>query len=86
MAVGVLPEAEEGNGSGAGMSDIEAVDGAVVLDQRLHGGFPEDAVASGGLDSEEVGVGELHKEACSLAEVAPYGVPHNLHVFAASCS
>lgn len=63
------------------MSNIDAVNGAVVFDVGLHGGLPVN-IAVVGLDLEEVGVFELDEEACALAEVAPHTVPDDLHATA----
>lgn len=51
-----LAEPKQRHACPAGMCNVYAVDGSVVLDVRLHRGFPENAVVSGGFDSQEVGV------------------------------
>lgn len=51
-----LAEPKQRHACPARMCNVNAVDGSVVLDVRLHRGFPENAVVSGGFDSQEVGV------------------------------
>lgn len=83
MALLVLAEPKQGHRRPPGMSDVYAVDGPVVLDQRLHGGLPEDALGARRLDPQEVRVFQLDQEAGPLAEVAPQRVPDYLNVAAA---
>jgi hypothetical protein len=62
--------------------DVDAVDGAVVVEVRLHGGLPEDAAVSARLDLQQVRVLQLHQQARPLAEVPPHRVPDDLHAAA----
>lgn len=82
-----LAVSEESDDGAAAVSDIDAVDIAIVVDDGLHRSLPEDGrivvaadlaggvgAATAGFHAEEMGVFHLHKEAGALAEVAPDGV------------
>jgi hypothetical protein len=75
---GALAVAEEGDGGVAAVRDVDAVDVAVVGDDGLHAGLPEDVLAAAGalagLHAEQVRVLELDEQPRALAEVAPHRV------------
>ena len=75
---GALAVAEERDGGAAAVRDVDAVDVAVVGDDGLHAGLPEDVLAAAralaGLHAEQVRVLQLDQQARALAEVPPHGV------------
>ena len=75
---GALAVAEERDVGVAAVRDVDAVDAAVVGDDGLHAGLPEDvlaaAVALAGLHAQQVRVLELDEQPRALAEVAPHRV------------
>jgi hypothetical protein len=75
---GPLAVSEERDGGASAVRDVHAVDVAVVGDDGLHAGLPEDVLtaarALAGLHAEEVRVLELDEQARALAEVAPHRV------------
>jgi hypothetical protein len=75
---GSLAVAEERDVGVAAVRDVDAVDVAVVGDDGLHAGLPEDVLAAAsalaGLHAEQVRVFELDEQPRALAEVAPHRV------------
>jgi hypothetical protein len=75
---GALAVPEECDGGLPAVCDVDAVDVAVVRDDGLHAGLPEDVLAAAralaGLHAEQVRVLELDEQPRALAEVAPHRV------------